>query len=270
MDATLAAQLIALRQTYIGAARDQAVVMQQLWTTRTLVARALHRLHRHAHALAGTASMLGFAEVGAAAGAVEAAIERSGIESDPNDWVLIAAVSAGLAQVERAVGVMDTAPMTWLDLDSDTEKEAKLKRAVNTLALAGRSIVILEDSGDIHYQLQLALKVAGAASVQCCATLRQTRAALATDLPAPAAVLIDHYLGLRTGAELAVWMRQQPHLQQTWRVSYSEAPAESIERSANADAYHLIWRKRDMLELIADLAALCATKPSDNGAEEEH
>lgn len=269
VDATLAAQLIALRQTYIQTARDHAAVMHQLWATRALVTRALHRLHRHAHALAGTAIMLGFAGVGAAAEAVQAAIERAGIESDTHDWVLVAAVTAALVQVEQAVSTMEAAPITWFGLGSASKEGEALMQAMNALALAGRSIIIVEDSGDVHYQLQLGLELAGAESALCCATLRQARAVLAPDLPAPEVVLIDHYLGRRTGAELATWMQQQPHLQQTWRVSYSEAPAEVIQRSAGADAYHLIWRKRDLPELIAALAELCTTLPAAVSAKEE-
>lgn len=125
--------------------------------------------------------------------------------------------------------------------------------------LDGMAILIVEDVSELHLQLTAGLTQAGARHVRCCATLFQAQQLLAREGAAFDVAVIDHILGLRTGSMLASWMQAQAHLQQTWRISYSEAPPNEI--AGPAGLFHRIWPKGSLDALVYAIAQLSGQTP---------
>ncbi|NTV64823.1 MAG: response regulator [Oscillochloris sp.] len=127
------------------------------------------------------------------------------------------------------------------------------------LPLRGLSILIVEDSAEIAFDLSDGLRQAGAASVELKASVRQARKRLETP-PPPSIVLLDNNLvGVETGLDLALWIRTQPRLTQALRISYSGSdPAQIQANCPDSHVFHALIIKPiplpTLITQIADLA----------------
>ncbi|NJP07364.1 MAG: response regulator [Chloroflexaceae bacterium] len=110
--------------------------------------------------------------------------------------------------------------------------------------LQGVSLLLVEDAADIALSLSEVFRYAGAAKVEIKASARQARKRLVVD-PAPDMVLLDqHIAGGETGVQLALWMREQPGLHQTLRISYSGSdPDELRNQCPDNQVFHAIITK---------------------------
>jgi CheY-like chemotaxis protein len=101
----------------------------------------------------------------------------------------------------------------------------------------GRRILVVDDNPTNIKLLSIALEYLGAAAVATATTI-STAQQLLTSAPAPDLALLDHRLSAtETSITLANWMRTQPHLQRTVRVSLSSTPPEVIMQGQPADLF---------------------------------
>lgn len=125
--------------------------------------------------------------------------------------------------------------------------------------LRGLIILVVEDNPATALILTQGLRRSGTHLVEIKASAGQARKRLEEE-PVPHLVILDDNLsGTITGTDLALWMRDQPALQDTLRVSYSFADHEYIQARLPDDAvYHDIITKPILLQdLVNRLAALC-------------
>ncbi len=124
--------------------------------------------------------------------------------------------------------------------------------------LEGVRILIVEDTDDTALGLSLGFRRTGALAVETCSTAAQARNRLEQE-PWPDVVLVDNRLnGEETGIQLALWMREQPALAGTLRVSYSATDAETIQsRCPDHQVFHAMMTKpvslAEMTEHLAEL-----------------
>ncbi|NJK81272.1 MAG: response regulator [Chloroflexaceae bacterium] len=132
-------------------------------------------------------------------------------------------------------------------------------------ALEGVRILVVEDTADVALGLSEGLRRAGALTVEIKASARQARRRLEQE-PLPDLVLLDqHITGEETGLDIALWMREQPALQQIVRVSYSGTNPEDLRtRCPDDTVFHaLITKPIPIPQLIEKLAALLHHAPSN-------
>jgi CheY-like chemotaxis protein len=124
--------------------------------------------------------------------------------------------------------------------------------------LEGIRILIVEDTGDTAMGLSLGFRRAGALAIETRSSVAQAQKRLAQE-PAPDVVLLDNQLeGDETGIELALWMREQPTLNNTLRISYSAAEKEMLlAQCPDHQVFHVMLTKPlslvEMIEQIAEL-----------------
>ncbi len=118
--------------------------------------------------------------------------------------------------------------------------------------LDGVRILVVEDLADLALAVSDGLRRMGAV-VELKASARQARKRLLQD-PVPQAVLLDHRLvGNETGLDLALWMRAQPGLQQTARISYSGTDPVTLRRDwPNAQVFHRVVSKPTSLSVLVE------------------
>jgi CheY-like chemotaxis protein len=130
--------------------------------------------------------------------------------------------------------------------------------------LEGLRILIVEDTADTAMSLSVGLRRAGAASVELKASVFQARRRLQQP-PSPDLVLIDNDLfGKETGMDLAHWMREQPNLTNTLRISFSGSDPELLKnRWSDEQLFHAIISKPTRLEsLVEQLASISLSAPA--------
>lgn len=110
--------------------------------------------------------------------------------------------------------------------------------------LEGLHIFIVEDTAELAFDLSEGLRLAGASSIEIKASMRQAKKRLQQP-PAPDVALLDFNLvGSETGLELALWMREQPLLYHTLRISYSGSDSAALRAQLPDDrVYHAIVTK---------------------------
>lgn len=108
--------------------------------------------------------------------------------------------------------------------------------------LAGLHILVVEDMCETALSLSSGLRRAGgAASVEVKASVWQARQRLMVQ-PVPDMVLLDNVLiGEESGLDLALWMREQPHLQHTIRISYSGSDLTMLQARCPDDTVFHGW-----------------------------
>lgn len=118
--------------------------------------------------------------------------------------------------------------------------------------LDGIRILVVEDLADLALAVSDGLRRMGA-TVELKASARQARNRLLQD-PVPQVVLLDHRLvGHETGLDLALWMRAQPGLQQTARISYSGTdPATLRQGWPDAQVFHQVISKPTSLSVLVE------------------
>lgn len=137
-----------------------------------------------------------------------------------------------------------------------------------SLPLSGLAILVIEDSAAIAMDLSDGLRRAGARKIELKASAYQARKRLAS-LPAPDIVLLDNALiGAETGTDLALWMREQPQLQNTLRISYSGSdPAAIRARLPDDQVFHaLIVKPLPLAALVQQLALLLQQRQDRDNA----
>jgi hypothetical protein len=92
-------------------------------------------------------------------------------------------------------------------------------------------VLLVEDSGDLAAGFREGLRLVGCTPVAYCSTI-------AAGQPPFDIALIDHNLGRERGTTLAAWMRLQPHLATTKRVSYSATSRERIVGESQPGDFH--------------------------------
>jgi len=116
--------------------------------------------------------------------------------------------------------------------------------------LDGIRILVVEDVIELALAVSDGLRRMGAV-VELKASARQARKRLLQD-PVPQVVLLDHRLvGNETGLDLALWMREQPRLQQTARISYSGTDLASLCAGwLNTHVFHQVVSKPASLDML--------------------
>lgn len=127
--------------------------------------------------------------------------------------------------------------------------------------LAGLRIVIVEDTAEMALMLSEGLRRAGAISVEIKASARQARKRL-VQTPVPDMVLLDNNLtGEETGLDIALWMREQPALAKTLRISYSGSDMNTLRaRCPDDSVFHaMLFKPIPLPTLIETLCSLAAS-----------
>ncbi len=116
--------------------------------------------------------------------------------------------------------------------------------------LDGIRILVVEDVAEMAFNVSDGLRRMGAI-VEIKASARQARKRLLQD-PVPHVVLLDHCLvGNETGQDLALWMRAQPGLQQTLRISYSGIDLATLRQDwPDAQVFHQVVSKPTSLTML--------------------
>jgi response regulator RpfG family c-di-GMP phosphodiesterase len=125
-------------------------------------------------------------------------------------------------------------------------------------ALQGLHILLIEDSVEMVTNLSAFFRAQGARLVEAQPSALRAKKRLQSP-PVPDIVLLDFRLnGSMTGTDLALWMREQPHLAQVLRVSFTAVAREHALRGAPDDrVYHAMLQKPVRLAtLVEQMAAL--------------
>jgi CheY-like chemotaxis protein len=123
-------------------------------------------------------------------------------------------------------------------------------------ALQGRHILLIEDSVEMVTSLSAFFRAQGARLVEAQPSALRAKKRLASP-PVPDLVLLDYRLnGSMTGTDLALWMREQPHLAQVIRVSFSAVAREHALRGApDEGVYHAMIQKPVRLATLVEQMA---------------
>src|SRR5215218_9102076 len=99
-----------------------------------------------------------------------------------------------------------------------------------SIGLQGLLVLVVEDSTETAFTLTRLFQGYGAFKVELKASVRQALQRLNDQTqPTPDLVVIDYNLvGERTGLDLALEMRKQPHLRHIKRVSYSSMDVDEL------------------------------------------
>lgn len=180
-----------------------------------------------------------------------------GASSAPRDApaLMAEALDALRAAVAQAAAQY-SGPIRTQDRETDASEASE-----DELPLAGLRVLLIEDSGDLAAGFREGLRMVGCKRVVHCGTIVAAQRLLAPDQPLFDIALIDHNLGRERGTTLAAWMREQPHLAVTIRVSYSATSRERIVGESQAGDFHALLELRGLRQLIDDLAALRASLP---------
>lgn len=125
---------------------------------------------------------------------------------------------------------------------------------MNTLhPLTGVRILVIEDIAELALDVSDGLRRMGAVAVELKASARQTRNRLQQQ-PVPDVVLIDHRLvGNETGLDIALWMREQPELRQTMRISYSGTDLATLRANwPDEQVFHRVVSKPAALHILVE------------------
>lgn len=124
--------------------------------------------------------------------------------------------------------------------------------------LDGICILIVEDAADVAFDVSEGLRLAGARSVEVKASVRQAKKRLMHE-PVPDVALLDfNVVGDETGIDLALWMREQPALQHTLRISYSASDPVMLQiKLPDTTLYHrIITKPVPLMKLIEQVAEM--------------
>jgi response regulator RpfG family c-di-GMP phosphodiesterase len=123
-------------------------------------------------------------------------------------------------------------------------------------ALQGLHFLLIEDSVDMVTNLSSFFRAQGARLVESQPSALRAKKRLQSP-PAPDVVLLDFKLnGSLTGTDLALWMREQPHLARVLRVSFTAVTRERALRGApDEGVYHAMIQKPVRLAALVEQIA---------------
>lgn len=139
--------------------------------------------------------------------------------------------------------------------------------SIEQRVLSGLHILLIEDASDLAASLSVFFRRAGARRVDVHRDAQSAQRQL-KEMPAPDIVLLDYRLnGRMTGTELAAWMRQQPHLGETLRVSFSSAAREVVlSRAPDQGVYHaMISKPMRLAKVVAQIGELAQKRVTGEG-----
>ena len=226
------------------------------WEAGGDAARQVAAMQDEAHRLVGTALQAQQLEVVRAGRELE---QRLGRDASPFSQSRDARAQIAEALYALQATVAQAVTQTTNQATQSASEAPQGEQAATKLPLKGLRVLLVEDSGDTAEAFQEGLQLAGCDHVASCGTIAAAKALLAPGKPPFDIALIDHNLGRERGSTLAAWMRQQPHLVGTRRISYSASPRERVVGESAPGDFHAVLELRGLRQLIADLVTLRAS-----------
>jgi hypothetical protein len=229
-----------------------------LWETGLEQIEQQEAMQLEAHRLIATAVQAQLSTIFQAGRELEQLLKANmGASSAPCDarTLIAAALDALRAAVAQAAAEY-SGPTSSQGGDADASEAAEDEQP-----LAGLRVLLVEDSGDLAAGFREGLRMVGCTRVVHCGIIAAAQRLLAPGQPLFDIALIDHNLGRERGSTLASWMRLQPHLVTTKRVSYSATSRERIVGESQPGDFHALLELRGLRQLIDDLARLAVDIP---------